>query len=162
MTLILFLYLNYHHDQRREGDRGIDPLGGDGQATGHARQGRRGRPSQDSGNRPRSTRSRYISLEIGKSSLIKTLRNDFDPDTKPNSLIEYWPSKVGLDKKQLVHFYEFGNPTLAALAKSFCGKDIKLNFMICLDMTQGNQLISQGTSALKQISEICKGLKVEP
>jgi hypothetical protein len=67
-----------------------------------------------------------------------------------------------LDKKQLVHFYEFGNLSLAALAKSFCGKDIKLYFMVCLDMTQGNQLISQGTTALKQISEICKGLKVEP
>jgi len=69
---------------------------------------------------------------------------------------------VGLDKKQLVHFYEFGNPSLAALAKFFCGKEIKLYFMICLDMTQGNQLIAQSITALKQISEICKGLKVEP
>jgi hypothetical protein len=49
----------------------------------------------------------------GKSAVIKVLRNDFDPDTKPNSLIEYWPSSVGLDKKQLVHFYELPNPDLA-------------------------------------------------
>jgi len=45
----------------------------------------------------------------GKSTVIKQLRNDFDPDTKPNSLIEYWPSRVGLDRKQLMHFYELGS-----------------------------------------------------
>ena len=87
----------------------------------------------------------------GKSAVIKLLRNDFDPETKPNSLIEYWPSKVGLDKKQLVHFYEIGNPELAPFFECFCRQDTRIYFLLCLDLTQPSRLVASSSAYLQRI-----------
>ena len=82
---------------------------------------------------------------------MKILRNDFDPDTKPNSLIEYYPSRVGLDKKQLIHFYEIGNSDLSQFVTHFFSENIRIYFLICVDLTQPNKIISSTSAYLQKI-----------
>lgn len=63
---------------------------------------------------------------------------------------------MGLDKKQLVHFYEIGNPELAPFFESFCRQDTRVYFLLCLDLTQANRLISSSSAYLQRIREVCK------
>jgi hypothetical protein len=46
---------------------------------------------------------------------MKVVKNDFNPETKPNALIEYEYTKVGREKKHYVHFYELGSSKLLTL-----------------------------------------------
>lgn len=64
---------------------------------------------------------------------------------------------MGLDRKQLVHFYEIGSPELAPFFEGFCRQDTRVYFLLCLDLTQASRIVPSSSAYLQRIREVCKG-----
>ena len=97
---------------------------------------------------------------LGKSSFLKIVKNDFDPETKSNSFVEYHYAKIGREKKHYVHFYEVGSISLLPLLKHFSGKKgIRLIVAICIDLFKARNMIAQTLAYLTKIKEIIKTTK---
>lgn len=69
---------------------------------------------------------------------------------------------MGLDKKQLVHFYEVGSSELSPFFEMFCKEGTRLYFLLCVDLTQSSKLISITNLYLQKIRDVCGKRKSEP
>ena len=73
-------------------------------------------------------------------------------------LVEYIPSKIGREKKTLVHFYEIGSLNLLPLLSNFVNKkDTDLTVIVCVDLSKGKTLIASTTDLLNKLMKTTTG-----
>ena len=79
----------------------------------------------------------------GKTTLIKTLRNEPEGHPKPTYLLEYSYLRRGFAKKELVHCYDIAAKTQTDILPALFSKDTfsTVTVALCLDLSRPGSVI---------------------